>query len=96
MPFFNLGFMSNSLVFMLCYVWSKNFATQPTSLYGLITVQVAHTSSLLCAHARRATCCHLSSLLCCSDVVCVAPDCIVNHPVCRLLCFQTSTVVAAV
>jgi len=38
-PFFNLGFMSNSLVFMLCYVWSKNFATQPCSLYGLMTVQ---------------------------------------------------------
>ena len=39
-PFFNLGFMSNSLVFMLCYVWSKNFATTPCSLYGLMTIQV--------------------------------------------------------
>ena len=41
-PFFNLGFMSNSLVFMLCYVWSKNFATTPCSLYGLMTIQVGH------------------------------------------------------
>lgn len=39
-PFFNLGFNSNSLVFMLCYVWSKNFATTPCSLYGLMTIQV--------------------------------------------------------
>lgn len=38
-PFFNLGFNSNSLVFMLCYVWSKNFATTPCSLYGLMTIQ---------------------------------------------------------
>lgn len=44
-PFFNLGFNSNSLVFMLCYVWSKNFATTPCSLYGLMTIKVLLGSS---------------------------------------------------
>lgn len=39
MPFFHLGFLSNSLVFMLSYVWSKNFATTPCSIYGLLTVK---------------------------------------------------------
>ena len=40
-PFFRLGFCSTSLIFMLAYVWSKNFATQNVSLYGLLTVQVS-------------------------------------------------------
>lgn len=56
-PFFNLGFNSNSLVFMLCYVWSKNFATTPCSLYGLMTIQVPHagmrTRCLLWGHRSR-------------------------------------------
>ena len=38
-PFFRIGFCSTSLIFMLAYVWSKNFATQNVSLYGLLTVQ---------------------------------------------------------
>jgi len=38
-PFFRFGFCSTSLIFMLAYVWSKNFATQNVSLYGLLTVQ---------------------------------------------------------
>lgn len=51
-PFFNLGFMSNSLVFMLCYVWSKNFATTPCSLYGLMTIQVPPVRMLKCISCR--------------------------------------------
>ncbi len=51
-PFFNLGFMSNSLVFMLCYVWSKNFATTPCSLYGLMTIQVLPVRMLTCISCR--------------------------------------------
>lgn len=39
-PFFRIGFCSTSLIFMLSYVWSKNFATQNVSLYGLLTIQV--------------------------------------------------------
>lgn len=39
-PFFRIGFCASSLIFMLAYVWSKNFATQDVSLYGLLTIQV--------------------------------------------------------
>lgn len=38
-PFFRIGFCASSLIFMLAYVWSKNFATQDVSLYGLLTIQ---------------------------------------------------------
>ena len=39
-PFFRIGFCASSLIFMLSYIWSKNFATQNVSLYGLLTIQV--------------------------------------------------------
>ena len=48
-PFFRIGFCSTSLIFMLAYVWSKNFATQNVSLYGLLTVQVRHALSQYCS-----------------------------------------------
>ena len=45
-PFFRIGFCSTSLIFMLAYVWSKNFATQNVSLYGLLTVQASAAEAL--------------------------------------------------
>ena len=110
-PFFNLGFMSNSLVFMLCYVWSKNFATQPTSLYGLMTVQVPHPGSLLCTCSagamalpggiRKASLLPLALLSLVAAVllgrcVCRTRCRMTTRPVCRLMCLPTSTMVPAV
>lgn len=39
LPVFNFGVMGGSLVFMLLYVWSKNFATTQCNIYGLVTIK---------------------------------------------------------
>jgi Derlin-2/3 len=38
-PFFNSPFMGGSLVFMLLYVWSREFPTANVSFMGLVTLQ---------------------------------------------------------
>lgn len=40
LPFYRLPFLSGSLVFMLLYLWSREFPTAKISLMGVLTLQV--------------------------------------------------------
>ena len=44
-----MGFLGPSLMFMMVYVWSRNFPTTNVSLMGLVRV------FSLCTHTLRAT-----------------------------------------
>lgn len=39
LPFFHFGFFASSLIFMLIYVWSRNFPTSNVSIMGLVTIE---------------------------------------------------------
>eukprot|EP00877_Chromochloris_zofingiensis_P000942 jgi/Chrzof1/10849/Cz05g14130.t1 len=39
LPFVNIPFLGSPLVFMLVYVWSRNYPTQMVSIMGLVTLQ---------------------------------------------------------
>lgn len=45
LPFFNFGVFASSLVFMLIYIWSRNFPTSSVSLMGLVTIEVRSLGS---------------------------------------------------
>lgn len=42
LPFFKFGFFASSLIFMLIYVWSRNFPTSSVSLMGLVSIEVCN------------------------------------------------------
>lgn len=46
-PFFQSYFLGVSLVFMLLYVWSREFPTANINIYGLVTLKV---SIFICLH----------------------------------------------
>ena len=39
-PFFKFPFLASPLIFMLIYVWSRNFPTASVSIMGLVSVEV--------------------------------------------------------
>lgn len=39
-PLFKFPFLASPLIFMLIYVWSRNFPTASVSIMGLISVEV--------------------------------------------------------
>lgn len=39
-PIFESGFLGISLVFMLVYVWSREFPNANINIYGLVTLKV--------------------------------------------------------
>ena len=39
-PFFKFPFLASPLIFMLIYVWSRNFPTASVSIMGLVSVKV--------------------------------------------------------
>ena len=44
MPFFSFPFLASPLIFMLIYVWSRNFPTGNVSIMGLVQIQVHFVS----------------------------------------------------
>ena len=46
-PFFNFYFLASPLIFMLVYVWSRNFPSASVSIMGFFSVEVCY----VCDHA---------------------------------------------
>lgn len=49
-PFFNYGFGAISLVFMLLYVWSREFPNATINMYGLFTLKVSGNLQVLLSY----------------------------------------------
>jgi Derlin-2/3 len=48
-PFFYMPFMASSLVFMLIYVWSRNYPTGNVSIWGMLNIQAFYLPFALAA-----------------------------------------------